>query len=87
MLSDLRESGDIEQDADAVLLLWREEYYFPDCDEIKKGQVEVNIAKQREGPTGAIYLRWFADKTTFRDFVHFTPTKEAPPKEWEQTRL
>lgn len=87
MLSDLRESGDIEQDADVVLLLWREEYYFPDCDESKKGQVEVNIAKQREGPTGTIYLRWFADKTTFRDFVHFTPTKEAPPKEWVQEHL
>ena len=54
-LSDLRESGAIEQDADLVLLLYREEYYEPDKEEAK-GKAEVIIAKQRNGPTGSIHL-------------------------------
>lgn len=65
MLSDLRESGDLEQDADVVLLLNREEKYKPDTD--KKGVVDVHIAKQRQGATGQISLffkqefgQWFS---------------------------
>ncbi len=81
-LSDLRESGDIEQDADVVLLLWREEYYFPGCEEGKRGVSEVNIAKQREGPTGTIRLRWFSRSTTFRDLEKFHRTDAALPQEW-----
>lgn len=80
MLSDLRESGDIEQDADVVLLLYREEYYFPDID--KKGIAELNIAKQREGPTGTIRLRWFNRSTTFRNLDEFVNTDEEPPEGW-----
>jgi replicative DNA helicase len=63
MLSDLRESGAIEQDADMVMFLYREEYYKPDTE--KKGQAEVIIAKQRSGPTGSVHLAWLAQYTKF----------------------
>ena len=55
-LSDLRESGAIEQDADLVLLLWRAGYYEPDIDQT---QAELLIAKNRNGPTGFVPLTWF----------------------------
>jgi replicative DNA helicase len=55
-LSDLRESGSIEQDADIVLFLYREEYYNPDTD--KKGVTDLFIKKHRNGPTGQIQLRF-----------------------------
>lgn len=63
MLSDLRESGAIEQDADMVMFLYRDEYYNPDTE--LKGQAEVIIAKQRSGPTGAVHLAWLAQYTKF----------------------
>ncbi|HOE56627.1 MAG TPA: replicative DNA helicase [Bacillota bacterium] len=63
VLSDLRESGAIEQDADVVMFLYRDEYYHPDTD--KKNIGEVNIAKQRNGPTGAIELVWLGQFTKF----------------------
>jgi replicative DNA helicase len=53
MLSDLRESGSIEQDADLVMFLYREEYYDrDDADDTKKGIAEVIVAKHRNGPIG-----------------------------------
>lgn len=63
MLSDLRESGAIEQDADLVMFLYRDEYYNPDSE--KKGEAEVIIAKQRNGPIGTVDLYWQSDITRF----------------------
>ena len=85
ILSDLRDSGDIEQDADVILFLYRDEYYYPDTE--KKNTAELNIAKQRNGPTGTIALTWMPRSTTFRSAAGFHETKEAPPKEWVQEHL
>ncbi len=65
-LSDLRESGALEQDADVVMLLLREEYYNPDNEEVK-GEAELNIAKQRNGPVGPIKLAFLKECTRFED--------------------
>ncbi len=66
ILSDLRESGAIEQDADIVMFLYRDEYYNPDTvDESLKGIGEVIIAKQRNGETGKVYLAWLGKYTKF----------------------
>ncbi len=71
-LSDLRESGAIEQDADLVLLLFREEYYYPDKEEAK-GKAEAIIAKQRNGPTGTVELTFMAQ---FMRFENLTVRRE-----------
>ena len=64
MLSDLRESGAIEQDADLVAFLYRDEYYFPEKTE-NKNKAELIIAKQRNGPTGTVNLTWLGQYTKF----------------------
>lgn len=63
ILSDLRESGAIEQDADVVMFLYRDEYYNEDSD--KKNIGEVIIAKHRNGPTGTVELVWLKEFTKF----------------------
>ena len=68
MLSDLRESGAIEQDADVVMFIYRDDYYNPDSD--KKGISEVIIAKQRNGPIGKVELGWIPKYTKFVSLDH-----------------
>lgn len=67
MLSDLRESGAIEQDADVVMFLYRDDYYNKESD--KKGVAEVIVAKQRNGPIGTVELAWLPDYTKFANMA------------------
>ena len=67
MLSDLRESGAIEQDADVVMFIYRDDYYNQDSD--KKGIAEVIIAKQRNGPIGTVELSWQPSLTKFANLA------------------
>ena len=68
LLSDLRESGSIEQDADVVAFIHREEYYNRE-DEDLKGKAEIIIAKQRNGPTGIVHMAYIADFTRFENLA------------------
>ncbi|MDH5680129.1 MAG: replicative DNA helicase, partial [Spirochaetota bacterium] len=68
-LSDLRDSGAIEQDADVVIFIYRDEYYQPD-DESLKGKAELIISKQRNGPTGAVHV---AFSSAFARFDNLQP--------------
>ena len=67
-LADLRESGAIEQDADVILFVFREEEYTKDKD--KEGLAEVIVGKQRNGPTGTVNLRFFKEFTRFENLAH-----------------
>jgi replicative DNA helicase len=63
LLSDLRDSGALEQDADMVMFLYRDEYYNPDSDD--KGIAEIIVGKHRNGPTGKVQLAWMEQYTKF----------------------
>ena len=65
ILSDLRESGAIEQDADSVMFLYRDDYYNPDTEE--KNVAECIVSKNRHGETGTVKLQWFGPYQTFTD--------------------
>ncbi len=71
-LGDLRESGAIEQDADIVMFIYRDEYYSPDSPETR-GIAEVNIAKHRAGATGNVMMTFAAEFTRFRNYTREDP--------------
>lgn len=70
-LSDLRESGAIEQDADLVILIYREDYYNPNTS--KKNIAEVIVAKQRNGPVGTVELLFQKDFARFENLARRVP--------------
>lgn len=80
MLSDLRESGSIEQDADMVAFIFREEVYRPDKESLK-GLAELILAKQRNGPTGKVKLAYLNRFTRFENLSHDTGEEDATPFE------
>lgn len=67
MLSDLRESGSIEQDADVVMFIYRDDYYNKDSE--KPGVAEIIVAKQRAGSTGPVELKWIGERTKFANLA------------------
>ncbi len=79
MMSDLRDSGSIEQDADVVMLMYRDDYYNPDSQ--WKGVAECIVAKQRNGPTGMLPLTFIAEYAQFADFAgNYQPEQKKPAK-------
>ncbi|MCR5211603.1 MAG: replicative DNA helicase [Lachnospiraceae bacterium] len=78
-LADLRDSGAIEQDADVVMFIYRDDYYNHDSPE--KGVSEIIIAKQRNGPVGTVKLTWHPQYTSFRNYTKVEETTKKPAEE------
>jgi replicative DNA helicase len=76
-MSDLRESGAIEQDADVIIFIYREEVYNQET--LRKGIADISIAKQRNGPIGDFLLTFVGRYTKFENYVPDTYAEEAYP--------
>jgi len=88
MLSDLRESGSIEQDADVIMMIYREDYYDRDNPDIK-GIAEIIIGKQRNGPVDTVKLRWIPEYGIFDNLVRGgpdAPMPDSPPPSSSSSR-
>jgi len=79
ILSDLRESGSLEQDADVVMFIYRDEYYRPDTED--KGIAEIIVAKQRNGPNGVVKLAFLKE---FTSFLNLAPQGSVPEESGQQ---
>lgn len=84
VMSDLRDSGGIEQDADLILFIYRDEYYNEDSPD--KGIAEVIIGKQRNGPTGTVHLTFLGELTRFEDMARGVPIPSRAIRDEKRTR-
>jgi replicative DNA helicase len=83
MLADLRESGQLEQDADVVMMVYRDDYYRPETH--LKGFGEILIRKNRDGAVGDVLLKWVPEHTRWID--HHGPWPEKPVEAGEQGKV